>query len=98
RYYRDVIYDQARNYSYPEDAAAAFPPPPPLFDIIFPLIVNLRRGIEVEDSMVIFRHAVEGYIDEVCRQFDTRWLVSICDSYVDFGAPIERRNAFLISM
>jgi hypothetical protein len=97
-FYRSMILRQAQCYSYPDDLLASFPSPPQLLNIILPLIVNLRRGIEVEESMVLLRHAVEGYIDDVCIQLDTRWLVSICDTYAEFGTPIECRNAFMISM
>ncbi len=97
-FYRNRIVEQEKGYDYPEGLAAAFPPSPPLLNIVLPIIVNLRRGIEVEESMILLRHAVEGNIDEICKQLDTRWLVSICDTYAEFGGPIERRNAFFVSM
>ncbi|SJZ89397.1 protein of unknown function [Trichlorobacter thiogenes] len=97
-YYKKIISKQAEGYSYPDTQDTIFPPSPPLFSIIFPLIVNLRRGVEAEASMILFRQAVEVYIEEVCKQFDTRWLVSICDTFAEFGEPVERRNAFMVSM
>ncbi len=69
-----------------------------LIDRIKPWIVNLRRGIETERSFGEFRAIVEGDLDAVCTELNTRWLVSLCDTYVDFGEPIEQRNAMLVSM
>lgn len=31
-------------------------------------------------------------------RLSSRWLVSICDTYADYGDPIERRNALMISV
>lgn len=69
-----------------------------MLDTIRPLIVNLRRGIDAEQSWQQLRTIVEGQGEQLCRQLNTRWLVSICDTYVDFGTEIERRNAMFITM
>jgi hypothetical protein len=61
------------------------------------LIVALRRGVETDANWAALRSLVSGRIDDVCAGFDTRWLVSVCDTYADFGDAIERRNAMLVS-
>jgi len=61
------------------------------------LTVYLRRGVHAEATFRCLRQLVEGNLDLVVQQLDARWLVSICDSYADFGTPIEARNALLIS-
>ena len=60
------------------------------------LIINLRKGKEKEKNWSRFRELVENNLNEVCKIFDTRWLVSICDTYADFGDPVTRRNAMLV--
>jgi len=60
-------------------------------------IVYLRRNIDQEKSWHRFKELVETYIDLYVKHLDTRWLVSICDTYADFGTPLERSNAILIS-
>ncbi len=39
---------------------------------------------------------VERNIDRICATFDSRWLISICDTYVDYGDKVVSRNAMLI--
>ncbi|MEM9175674.1 MAG: hypothetical protein AAGC67_10600 [Myxococcota bacterium] len=51
----------------------------------------------MEPTFRCLRGLVEGHLDLALDQLDSRWLVSICDSYADFGDPIESRNALLIS-
>jgi hypothetical protein len=60
------------------------------------LIINLRKGKEKEKNWSQFRKLIENNPDAVCKIFDTRWLVSICDTYVDYADPVTRRNAMLV--
>lgn len=62
------------------------------------LIARLRRGADVERDMASFRVAVEMNIEAICRSFNTRQLVSVCDTYADYGDPLEQRNALLVSL
>jgi hypothetical protein len=59
-------------------------------------IVNLRKGKDIDINWKEFSNLIEQNIDEVCKNLDTRWLVSICDTYVDYGDPIRSRNAMLV--
>ena len=77
---------------------------------IFELIVQLRRGAAGapvghrrlhrgapdQAAWQELRSIVEGDVEAVCRGSDTRWLVSICDTYADFGDPVERAGAMLV--
>lgn len=69
-----------------------------MLDRMKPLIVALRRKENVEATWAEFRGLVEERTREVCDGLSTRWLVSVCDTYVDLGTPVERRNAMLISL
>jgi hypothetical protein len=69
-----------------------------LIDEIKPLIVKLRRGDDTERNWSKFRRVVEDDIERVCAEFDTRWLVSVCDTYADFGSAVEARNAMFVSL
>ena len=61
------------------------------------MIGPLRRGAGAE-AWQDFRELVEREVEEVCRGSTTRQLISICDTYADYGGPVERRNALLISL
>jgi hypothetical protein len=67
-----------------------------LFERIQDLIINLRKGKDVDNDWNAFRNLMEQNTEEVCRTLDTRWLVSVCDTYVDYGDEITRRNAMLV--
>ena len=66
-----------------------------MIDLVKPLIEKLRKEFDLTENWPEFRNVVEKNIDRICEELDTRWLVSICDTYVDFGDPIEKRNAML---
>jgi hypothetical protein len=59
-------------------------------------IVRLRR--ERSADWPFFKREVEGNIDLLCRALNTRWLISIMDTYADYGDSIERRDAMLVSL
>lgn len=67
-----------------------------ILDQVKPLIVKLRKEVDISNNRLELRNVVEKNIDRICEELDTRWLVSICDTYADFGDPIEKRNAMLI--
>ena len=60
------------------------------------LIVNLRKEKDINKNLKDFSDLIGQNIDEVCKMLDTRWLVSICDTYVDYGDQIISRNALLV--
>jgi len=61
------------------------------------LTVYLRRESHVIATFQCLRQLTESNLELVIDQLNARWLISICDSYADFGNPIESRNALLIS-
>jgi len=61
----------------------------------FDLIVRCRRSRD-EAAWEELRALVEGSIDAFCEGTDTRWLISICDTYADYGEPMERLAAMLV--
>jgi len=87
----------------PPGAAHLAPPAPPvrtasrILAQLLPITLYLRRGLRPEASFRCLRQLVEGELAAVLRQLDSRWLVSICDSYADHGDPVSSRNALLIS-
>lgn len=60
------------------------------------LIINLRKGKEKERNWSQFTELIENNLVEICQVLDTRWLISICDTYADYGDPVARRNAMLV--
>ena len=61
-----------------------------------PYIIELRKGINPEENWAKFKSIVEKNIKQICDSVDTRWLISICDTFVDYGNDIECRNALCI--
>ncbi len=68
-----------------------------LFDKLHPLIVDCRRKNNLPTSFELFDKLVKENIERICYTWNTRWLVSICDTYADYGTPIEQSNALIIS-
>jgi hypothetical protein len=60
------------------------------------LISELRKGNDVDVHWPSFKKLVEDNLALLCTELDTRWLVSICDTYADFGDGITSRNALLV--
>lgn len=61
------------------------------------LTVYLRRGVGAVTAFRCLQQLVGDSLDITVKALDTRWLISICDSYADNGNSIECRNALLIS-
>lgn len=75
----------------------AVPPGPRILPQLEPLTIYLRRGARPASTFRCLRQLVEGNLPAVLEQLDSRWLVSVCDSYADHGDPLSARNALLIS-
>jgi hypothetical protein len=67
-----------------------------LFFEVVRRIIYLRRGLEVEANFARFDVLVKENVEALVEEMDTRWLVSICDTYMDFGSPVDSRNAGMI--
>ena len=59
-------------------------------------IVHLRREEDVDLHKKEFFELLDN-IDSFIDQLSSRWLVSVTDTVADYGSPIERANAILIS-
>jgi len=68
-----------------------------IFKQIYKLIVELRNYRNVDENYDKFKRIVGDNIDEVTK-FNVRWLVSVVDTFADFGNPVVKRNAFMISL
>lgn len=67
-------------------------------DRLWSLVPRLRRGIETEATWRDFRRCLEEHEAELLATLNTRQLVSVCDTFADYGDPIERRNAMLAAV
>ena len=61
----------------------------------FDLIVRCRRSRD-EAAFAELRTLIEADVDGFCAGSDTRWLVSVCDTYADYGEPLEQAAAMLV--
>jgi len=59
-------------------------------------IVLLRRQIDVDENWRELKQLLEKYDEVLLAEMNTRWLLSICDSYADYGTDLERSSAMLI--
>ena len=62
------------------------------------LVKELRNSRDVEANWEAFQALVRGNEDLVVKELSLRWLRSVCDSFADFGNPLERRDALAISV
>jgi len=62
---------------------------------IVPTIKKLRNNYDLK-TWFGFKGYVEKNIEDVCKALDTRWLVSICDTYADFAEPHEAACALIV--
>lgn len=69
-----------------------------LIDQIVFLIKELRNSRDVQTNWLTMKELVESNVETITKDFSSRWLVSICDTYADYGTDIERRNAFMVSL
>ena len=63
---------------------------------IVSVISYFRKKNTTERNWIEFKEILETNLDQVCIILDTRWLISVCDTFVDYGSDIERRNAMLV--
>jgi hypothetical protein len=85
-----VIRDLKENI---KDAKRAFIGKPRVCHEIVKSIIHLRRGIEVEYHTERFYSLLDKYQDVLISEFDTRWLISLCDTIVDTGNDADSSSA-----
>jgi tRNA A37 methylthiotransferase MiaB/SAM-dependent methyltransferase len=69
---------------------------PCLFARLKQRIVRLRR--ETHDDWPWFRQEVVEHLEPIARLCNTRWLLSIVDTFADHGTPQERGNAMAVAL
>ncbi len=69
-----------------------------LFKTIKIQIIRLRRKLFKCQDWNYFKQNIETNVDYICENMNTRWLVSICDTYCDYGLDIEKSQAYAISL
>lgn len=62
------------------------------------LIKELRNSRDVQRNWLEMKNLIESNIEQIVLIFSTRWLISICDTYADYGDDVEKRNAFILSI
>lgn len=60
-------------------------------------IVKCRRGYEMEESWPAFKNNVEKNIERIVENWNSRWMLSIVDTYADYGTQLEQATSTLIS-
>jgi hypothetical protein len=58
----------------------------------------IRRNFNLDTTFPKFKEYVIENVDEICEVADTRWLVSICETFADHGDFNERNIGFNISL
>lgn len=64
---------------------------------ILSCIIKSRNNIDVEEVHKLFLESVQLNMLKVL-ELNTRWLISILDTYADCGSELERSNATMVSL
>tara|TARA_R110000803_G_C11989495_1_gene321983 strand:- start:38800 stop:41313 length:2514 start_codon:yes stop_codon:yes gene_type:complete len=67
-----------------------------LIERLMVCVVRLRRKIKVEETWAQFHLDVTTHTEYIVEQSNSRWLVSILNTFADFASPEEARTAMLI--
>lgn len=59
-------------------------------------IIYLRRDIDTEHHWAEFTRLTDEYLDVLLKEYDVRWMLSILDTLVDFGTPLQKATAMTI--
>ena len=70
---------------------------PEILKTVLECIIKSRREIDTEATTKLFKDTVEKNLDTVLTM-NTRWLISVCDTYADCGNETERSNATMVSL
>ena len=70
---------------------------PEILKTVLECIIKSRREIDTEANTKLFKDTVEKNLDTVLTM-NTRWLISVCDTYADCGNETERSNATMVSL
>ena len=60
-------------------------------------IIHLRRYIDPHHHWSEFENIVKKYLPVLLKEYDVRWMVSMLDTMVDFGTPLQKATAMTIS-
>ena len=64
---------------------------------VIDLIKKLRNSLDISSNFSSFDNLVKSNIHFIVGNFNSKWLVSICDTYADFGNSEEKRNALYVT-
>ena len=60
-------------------------------------IIYLRRYVDVHTHWPEFQNIVQKYLPVLLKEYDVRWMVSMLDTMVDFGTPLQKATSMTIS-
>ena len=60
------------------------------------LIVRIRRGQELETAVPAFLKLWAEEAEFLTKHLNTRWLISACDTFADFGSPAQKAAAMML--
>lgn len=67
-------------------------------DFLQEYIPLIRRNFNLDTTFPKLKQYVIENVDEICEEVNTRWLVSICETFADHGDFNERNIGFNISL
>jgi hypothetical protein len=70
---------------------------PCLFLRIKQRIIKLRKHLGNDDDWINFKKDIENHLNYICHHLSIRWLVSIAETYIEYGTDLEKSNAMLLS-
>ena len=61
------------------------------------LIVRIRRKIGLDSALAEFFALWDSRAEQLVASLSSRWLVSACDTFADYGTPFQRAAALMLS-
>jgi hypothetical protein len=61
------------------------------------LVVRIRRKIDLESTLGAFFALWASDAEQLASNLSSRWLVSACDTFADYGTPFQRAAALMLS-
>lgn len=59
-------------------------------------IIYLRRNVDTDHHWAEFNNLIENYLDVLIKEYDVRWMLSILDTMVDYGTPVQKATAMTV--
>lgn len=61
------------------------------------LVVRIRRKLDLQPTLAAFFDLWDAEAEQLAANLSSRWLVSACDTFADYGTPFQQAGALILS-